>query len=218
MLFQELKVGEKLELHVKWGGMEYEIPSKVEFINKKTVIINAYSYSGNTIDFQSKTFRDVVIDLYVKNHNGKRYCWRDIKLVVVNYFGRNFYQVKTHEFKKFSEIMDRRNHPRVKLKGKCLIRENMSEAVYEGRLVNVSRDGIAFCCREDSLKGGVYEISFSDHVRKHSFNLKMNVRVVRGKKEPSGVVVYGCRILEASRDCLAYIYLKSIDDSESEAS
>ena len=33
MVLQELEVGEELELNIKWGGLKYELKSKVEIVD-----------------------------------------------------------------------------------------------------------------------------------------------------------------------------------------
>ena len=57
MVLQELEVGEELELDIKWGGLKYELKSKVEIVDADSVLINPYTYGGNTVDFSSSSFR-----------------------------------------------------------------------------------------------------------------------------------------------------------------
>ena len=198
MVLQELEVGEELELNIKWGGLKY-------------VLINPYTYGGNTVDFSSSSFRGIVIDVIEKNHNGKRYRWPAVNVSTVKRFGRSYYLINTSDYKKLAKESERRNQDRVKIGLRCVLSIYGDDGMYYGIIKDISQGGVAFIPEMDiAYEGKLIELQFADSVRGHEFQIRFKIRVVRKDME-DGKILYGCRIVEAQRDALAYLYLKTVD-------
>ena len=211
MVLQELEVGEELELNIKWGGRKYELKSKVEIVDADSVLINPYTYGGNTVDFSSSSFRGIVIDVIAKNHNGKRYKWPAVNVSTVKRFGRSYYLINTSDYKKLAKESERRNQDRVKIGLRCVLSIYGDDGMYYGIIKDISQGGVAFIPEMDiAYEGKLIELQFADSVRGHEFQIRFKIRVVRKDME-DGKILYGCRIVEAQRDALAYLYLKTVD-------
>ena len=211
MVLQELEVGEELELNIKWGGLKYELKSKVEIVDADSVLINPYTYGGNTVDFSSSSFRGIVIDVIAKNHNGKRYMWPSVNVSTVKRFVRSYYLVNTSDYKKLAKESERRNQDRVKIGLRCVLSIYGDDGMYYGIIKDISQGGVAFIPEMDIVyEGKLIELQFADSVRGHEFQIRFKIKVVRKDME-DGKILYGCRIVEAQRDALAYLYLKTVD-------
>ena len=211
MVLQELEVGEELELNIKWGGLKYELKSKVEIVDADSVLINPYTYGGNTVDFSSSSFRGIVIDVIAKNHNGKRYKWPAVNVSTVKRFGRSYYLVNTSDYKKLAKESERRNQDRVKIGLRCVLSIYGDDGMYYGIIKDISQGGVAFIPEMDIVyEGKLIELQFADSVRGHEFQIRFKIKGARKEMEYRKIL-YGCRIVEAQRDALAYLYLKTVD-------
>lgn len=210
MLLQDLVEGEELVLQAKWGGLEYDLNSKVEMIESSGVYIKTYEYGGHVVDFGAPSFKGIVINVYVNNHNGRRYFWPDVSLKVVKKGKRSYYHLTTSAYKVFAKESERRVKDRIMLDQKCTVNVHGEDDYYHGIVRDISQVGLAFYCdRELDIDGKLVRIEFEDSVGGHDFKLEFKVRKVR--TDDSGQsTLYGCRIVEASRDAMAYLYLKSL--------
>ncbi len=210
MLLQDLVEGEDLILQAKWGGLEYDLSSKVESVEGGGVYIKTYEYGGHVVDFGAPSFKGIVINVYVNNHNGKRYFWPDVSLKVVNKGNKSYYHLTTSAYKIFARESERRVKDRLLLEQNCMINLHGEDDYYHGIVRDISQVGLAFYCdRELDIDGKLVRIEFDDTVGGHEFKLEFKVRKVR--TDDSGQSrLYGCRIAEASRDAMAYLYLKSL--------
>ena len=176
-----------------------------------SVLINPYTYGGNTVDFSSSSFRGIVIDVIAKNHNGKRYRWPAVNVSTVKRFGRSYYLINTSDYKKLAKESERRNQDRVKIGLRCVLSIYGDDGMYYGIIKDISQGGVAFIPEMDIVyEGKLIELQFADSVRGHEFQIRFKIRVVRKDME-DGKILYGCRIVEAQRDALAYLYLKTVD-------
>ena len=210
MLLQDLLVGEELILQAKWGGLSYELNSKVETVESDSILIKTYEYGGHVVDFSAPSFKGIVINVYVNNHNGRRYFWPDINLSVIKKSGKNYYKITTSAYKVFARESERRVKDRLLIEKSCSVNIHGEDNYYHGIVRDISQVGLAFYC--DSIMdidGKLVRIEFEDTVGGHDFKLEFKVRKVR-TDESGEHVLYGCRIAEASKDAMAYIYLKSL--------
>lgn len=210
MLLQDLYSGEELKLQAKWGGMEYNLASKVEYVEAERILVNTYQYAGQVVDFGAPSFRGIVINVYVDNHNGKRYFWPDVSLKVVKKDNKSYYEISTSAFKLYAKEGERRVKDRLLLNKLCTINFYGEDDVYSGTVKDISQVGVGFYCDQDiDVEGKLIEIEFDDTVGEHDFKLRVKARKVRiddsGEK-----TLYGCRLVDASDDALPYMYLKSI--------
>ena len=83
--------------------------------------------------------------------------------------------------------------------------------MYYGIIKDISQGGVAFIPEMDIVyEGKLIELQFADSIRGHEFQIRFKIKVVRKDME-DGKILYGCRIVEAQRDALAYLYLKTVD-------
>lgn len=210
MLLQDLVKGEELILEAKWGGLRYDLTSAVESVENGNVLIKAYEYGGHVVDFGAPSFRGIVINVYVNNHNGRRFFWPDINLKVVRKSGKTYYEITTSAYKVFAKESERRVKDRLLLGLKCSINIHGEDSYYHGIVRDISQVGLAFYCDSPlDIDGKLIRIEFDDTVGGHDFKLEFKVRKVR-TDESGEHTLYGCRIAEASKDAMAYIYLKSL--------
>lgn len=211
MLLQDLTMGEDLTLEVLWGEFHYDISSKVEYVKKDGILITSFTYAGRTIDFNRPEFKGAVIDVYVNDPEGKRYCWKDVDIVIKSVFGKDFYMVRAHEFKKFALESERRQNDRILLNKNCNVIIEGSDTIHHVVLHDISSNGLAFLSDEDLKVGGkLIKVEFSDDVREHNFDVRLECRFVR-KTPKDAQELFACRISEANREALAYLYLKTAE-------
>ncbi len=211
MVLQDLNPGEELALEAKWGGIEYELQSKVEFVRKDYILVNAFTYGGHVVDFCSNSFRGIIINLIAKNHDGSRYCWNDVSCELVSLYGQKYYKVTTSGFKMLGKIKERRQDQRIQFDTKCKVTILDDGSIQDGVLCDISQKGIAVYLDNSRLKvGKLLEIEFSDSVRRHKFDLRFKVRIVR-KHTKNGKTLYGCRTIDATKEAFGYLYLKLLD-------
>ncbi len=211
MVLQDLNPGEELVLEAKWGGIEYELQSKVELIRKDYVLVNAFNYGGHIVDFGSSSFKGIIINVIAKNHDGKRYCWNDVNCELVNLYGKKYYRISTSGFKMIGKVKERRQDIRIKFDARCSVTILENGSTVNGVVSDISQKGIAVYIDDSNLKvGNLLEIEFADSVRRHEFDLRFKVRIVR-KSTKGGKSLYGCKIIDATRESFGYIYLKMLD-------
>lgn len=210
MQLQDLSKGEKLVLEAKWGGMQYNIDSCVEIVESSSILVAAYEYGGNIVDFGAPSFKGILINLYVNDHDGRRYFWPSVNLKVVKRQGKSYYEITTSTYKQFAKQSDRRDKDRVRLDLPCTFRVYNEDNQYKGIVHDLSQSGLAFCFDKNmNIDGKLVVVDFSDYVNGHEFTHSFKVRKVRTADE-SGQTLYGCRIVEASKDALMYLYLKDL--------
>ena len=94
---------------------------------------------------------------------------------------------------------------------RCVLSIYGDDGMYYGIIKDISQGGVAFIPEMDiAYEGKLIELQFADSVRGHEFQIRFKIRVVRKDME-DGKILYGCRIVEAQRDALAYLYLKTVD-------
>ncbi len=211
MLLQDLTMGDDLILEILWGEFHYDIKSKVEYVKKDGIPITSFTYAGRTIDFNRAEFKGAVIDVYVNDPEGKRYCWKDVDIEIKTVFGKDFYMVRAHEFKKFALESERRQNDRILLNKNCNVVFEDNGAVHHVVLHDISSTGLAFLSDEDLEVGGrLIKVEFSDDIRGHSFEVRLECRFVR-KTPKDTMELFACRISQANREALAYLYLKTAE-------
>ncbi len=210
MLLQDLVEGEELVLQAKWGGLQYDLASKVESVESSGVFIKTYEYGGQVVDFGAPSFRGIVINVYVNNHNGKRYFWPDVSLKVEKRANKTYYHLTTSAYKVFAKESERRGKDRLLIERKCTVNVHGEDDYYQGIVRDISQVGLAFYCDSKlDIDGKLVRIEFSDNIGGHEFKLEFKVRKVR--TDDSGQSrLFGCRIAEASKDAMAYLYLKAL--------
>ena len=150
----------------------------------------------------------VLNPLQIISENGKRYKWPAVNVSTVKRFGRSYYLINTSDYKKLAKESERRNQDRVKIGLRCVLSIYGDDGMYYGIIKDISQGGVAFIPEMViAYEGKLIELQFADSVRGHEFQIRFKIRVVRKDME-DGKILYGCRIVEAQRDALAYLYKK----------
>ena len=210
MLLQDLEKGEKLVLQANWGGLEYDLDSAVEEIESGGVYVKAYEYGGHVVDFGTGAFKGIVINVYVNNHHGRRYFWPDVSLKVTKRGNETYYLIQTSTYKETAREDERRSKDRILIEQSCNLSIYGEDGYYTGVVHDVSQVGISFYCdSEIEIDGRLVVVEFSDSVGDHDFTLQLKVRKVR-IDDTAEKKLYGCRIVDAGRDTMIYLYFKKL--------
>ena len=127
------------------------------------------------------------------------YCWDNIEIRA----DRNDRYLLIVE--ENPQVYNRRKYPRMPLKNSCIIRVKDTDKAYTGRMVNISANGFAFACREDSFA----EIKGKDvYVDVNDFDIldgePLEGCVIRSSNN-GGEHIVGCRMPQDSKVIKEYV-------------
>ena len=162
------------------------------------------------VDFGTGAFKGIVINVYVNNHHGRRYFWPDVSLKVTKRGNETYYLIQTSTYKETAREDERRSKDRILIEQSCNLSIYGEDGYYTGVVHDVSQVGISFYCdSEIEIGGRLVVVEFSDSVGDHDFTLQLKVRKVR-IDDTAEKKLYGCRIVEAGRDTMVYLYFKKL--------
>lgn len=127
------------------------------------------------------------------------YCWDNIEIRA----DRNDRYLLIVE--ENPQVYNRRKYPRMPLKNSCIIRVKDTDKAYTGRMVNISANGFAFACREDSFA----EIKGKDvYVDVNDFDIlggePLEGCIIRSSNN-GGEYIVGCRMPQDSKVIKEYV-------------
>ena len=127
------------------------------------------------------------------------YCWDNIEIRA----DRNDRYLLIVE--ENPQVYNRRKYPRMPLKNSCIIRVKDTDKAYTGRMVNISANGFAFACREDSFA----EIKGKDvYVDVNDFDIldgePLEGCVIRSSNN-GGEHIVGCRMPQDNKVIKEYV-------------
>ena len=127
------------------------------------------------------------------------YCWDNIEICA----DRNDRYLLIVE--ENPQVYNRRKYPRMPLKNSCIIRVKDTDKAYTGRMVNISANGFAFACREDSFA----EIKGKDvYVDVNDFDIlggePLEGCIIRSSNN-GGEYIVGCRMPQDSKVIKEYV-------------
>ena len=140
---QDVRAGMKIAVALKnVGARQSEYIGEVVSCVDTVVYVTMEDGGRDAIDAKEKHTKcqlRIVVDNVL-------YCWDDveIRLSKEKEIGRYKLYVETNP-----QVFNRRKYPRMPISNVCSIQVKGSEAVYLGRMVNISANGFAFASRED---------------------------------------------------------------------
>lgn len=211
MVLQELLLNTEIHLEIIQGEKKFEIPSKVVGTDANGIYIPVFTAGGRTLDFSGKEFSGMVYNLYcVDKRYTNRYCWRTVSIAVRKWQGKDCYLITSASFGKIGKEEDRRTDFRIDLDIPCGTTAPDEKDELEITLKNVSNEGLAIYAKKDFMEiGSVSEIKFQDEVGDHKFELKVQMKCIRKKPADAGYL-FGCTIIEQSKEWITYVFLKGL--------
>lgn len=211
MKIQELKTGTEIVLEIVWGESSYEIPSKIVLSMAGRVFIQSFTYKGNTLDLANPSFRGMTFNIYATHEeSGMRTMWRSVGLEMREVKGKIYYEIKTNAFSAESRDCERRDASRIRIGITGVVRIPTRNQEVSAEIFDFSRDGVAFLLKEDiPLVGSMVQVFFSERVRDHLFEVKVDARCVR--KKPGNPILYGCHVRVMDKEAVAYLTHKTLE-------
>lgn len=213
MLLKELGKGSAVVLELIWGNMNYKIKTQVIDTDETGILIPALMYDGVALDASSKVFQEMRFNLYGNGVDDQRICWKNLKLSNVQRERGKYYHLTVSVFNQHGGMNDQRGEKRIPmgLSAEIHIVNAESDNSFEALLKDISNEGAAIFLDERlELVGTKLDLSFADEIREHTFELRGRYQCLRIVQQEDGGYVYGLKLLEGSRDLLAYIYLKRL--------
>ena len=206
MVLQDLTVGQNVSVELTWENITYILNASTVGKNDTGILIVPVPDQDEVIQVIRYHVRHLNFTMYAIDELGNRVSWKNIKLYPMTYKDRIYFACGTNLFNANAESSERRNDQRVLLEAK-------GEIVYfdgktEGIIHDVSNSGISFIVNSDVVFDNtkVY-INFTDIINDNDFSISEAARIVRTCQNDQQTL-YGCRLLNASKDYLTYMYLK----------
>lgn len=206
MLFQDLAIGQSLSLEMVWENTKYNLDAITVGKNNTGVLIAPLENQDDTILVIRQRIRHLTFSIYTINENGDRISWKNVKVYPMTYKDRIYFACGTNLFNSKAESSERRNDKRVGLDINGEIQ--YGEGKVEGLIHDVSDSGISFEVDSDVVFDNtrVY-VGFKDVINENDFSICEVARIVRNC--PNGdKTLYGCRLMNPSKDYLTYMYFK----------
>lgn len=221
MLITDLKTGDRVTLEMKWGEALYNIPNIVIATGLDCIMINPFNVGGRMLDLGSAQFRNVVYNLYCHDKsNDTRMMFKGIVIELVqnprDKIAPAYYKISTRAFVKIAVSSERRENQRIPTDANAtLVFENTAHS-YDVHIRDVSDNGIAFYSEEQLIMDSTYfRLSFADTANGHEYGFSFKCRLAREQLignpgNPDFMAVYGCVILNRTREYLEYVCLKKM--------
>lgn len=194
-------------VQMAWEKNKLEFPSKVVMRDENGIYITPYFRENRPVPLHITMRDEVVCSVFADDPiTGSRIAWKNLDLETRDVGHRKLYYVNTSGFNSDSFEAERRVHERTleEKRGFLTIDNKQLPVVVH----DISDNGLSFYISQETTVplAGHFFIHFNDSVRQEYFELKIKCKVVRSR-EQDGNLIYGCKVLEPSRDYLLYVYL-----------
>ncbi len=214
MNLKELTTGTPVKLEIIRDSQGFEVATVVVGVSTidfgpGSALLKPLSLNGDTLDLGSSKYGDVRYNLYTNNTDGDRICWNDVSISKKEFKGTEFYIATAKAHLAASIVNDRRANKRVVLHAPCTVLNRINGKENPAIIYDISDSGIAVFC-DDSLRVDTpYQIKFTEQVNGTDYHLIIDCICVRiGTAEDKKL--YGCKMTNASRDVVSYIYIKKL--------
>lgn len=209
MKLQDVKIGTAMELEVEWGEHKFKIPTHAIGANDGGLLIKPMTYNKQVIDLGAANEKDMVFTLYANDPvTDVRQAWRNLELKTILYKGHLYYAAKANKFKMNATTSERRVHHRMKIDVDGTLMLNGYEGGVQVQIIDLSDSGVSYTTDDDiAVEKVPTSLVFTDKVRDEAFQVKLKCIKVR-QGEYDGKTLWGCRVLEADKNMLAYICQK----------
>lgn len=215
MTLQDMAVGQPVSLELVWGAQTFEIKTSVVGINENGVLVKPFIYNGVVINLPENKLRDVIFNIYtIDARTNSRKTWKNATVVPVVHKGRTYYACSVNAYKKIASDSERRNHQRTMLNINGVLSGATPGQNYPIKIRDISDNGISFLVDDEiALDSPYFKIIFTDTVRGNLFKLTISCRSVRNMLQGEDMF-HGCRILEADKNLLMYVFMKRMETKD----
>lgn len=213
MLIDELEKGSAVILQYVSEDGTIEITSKVAGIGDNAILAEPIKSVRNTGRRDIKNFDGAVCNLFADDNDGKRVGWFNVIVKTMDYKQHSYYLICTRSFNRDASLSDRRGNDRIKLEGMIARVEKSDVSVKDVYLYDMSNNGISFFgSGSDDYLNRRLAIRIEDVIDNEEIKVSVHCTCVRAEKEgEDGRVIFGCRIGEAERPYLTYIFRKRLE-------
>ncbi len=211
-LMEELGVGGFMGVQDIMKGMKIVIVPNSPVNGKKEAIGEVVAREDKTIFVTLKDENAVIIAKNDKHTTCKLrivvdnvlYSWDNVNIQPSNQRHNEAGQYKLYVDTN-PQVYNRRKYPRMPFDNRCTIKVEGDDKKYQGRMVNISANGFAFCVKDDifeNLKGKDVTLDIEDFTVLGDRALEG--RIIRSSNN-EGEHIVGCRMPEDSREIKEYV-------------
>ncbi|MCR5665887.1 MAG: PilZ domain-containing protein [Eubacterium sp.] len=216
MYLDELLTGERVFLEMRKGSSVYEVVTKVvgtAHVDERQALLQPFSYKGKVMDLGNHGVSDVVFSIYTVDGNHERIGWSNVKIRMVEYKGQKYYAATSQKFHERSDVAERRENERIQVHIPATMLARAEQRTYPVEITDVSDSGIAFITKKDLVMVNRHcQLTFSDEINGSDYDIEVDCTCVRKESTNDGMYIYGCEVMDASQQMLAYVYIKKIMD------
>lgn len=205
MILQELYKAKNVIVQIVWGEKVVEFYTDVFGRDDNGIYITPYLLEGKPLLLKINAHSGIVCNIFGDSpEDGKRMSWRNVDLNAVDADGKICYYVTTSTFNQIGNNDERRREDRVVITKRGNVWDEKTQKYIEVRVHDISDSGISFYAPMSfELESSFFTLEFCDTVNGNAFNFTLSCKVVRNKPV-KGMMFYGCRIQEPTREFLLY--------------
>lgn len=212
MLLGELQVGTPITLEIVAGNKKFEVPLKVMKRDTISIYTEAFRYGGKVVDFKQKGFEHLLFNVYASDANSHgRFAWKGVSAQLITSGGVPYYKLQARNSVMHGVSLNRRGEKRHELNtaGQAFsMATGMGSAVH---VFDVSSQGLSFLASPGFAEvNEVVDIRFISSIFDKNFDIALAVQVVRIVPKKGGNVLYGCKVINPSRDFQTFVNIKTL--------
>ncbi|SDB35170.1 PilZ domain-containing protein [Eubacterium oxidoreducens] len=214
MYLNELLAGERVFLEMRKDSSVYEVVTTVVGTaqgEERQALLQPFVYKGKVMDLGNQGVDNVVFSLYTVNENKERIGWSNVRIRMIDYKGNKFYAATSQKFHEISDTAERRDNKRIQIDRPATMLDRSENKSYQVTVLNISDTGIAFVTQDDIVLVNRHcRLTFHDEINGSDYELVVDAICIRKERMYNKGYLYGCEVMEASHQVLAYVYIKKI--------
>ncbi len=212
MLLGELAVGTPIILEIVAGSKKFSVSVSIKKKEPGAIYTEIFRYGGKVIDFSQKGFDHLMFNVYATSaQNQGRFVWKNVIMELVHSRGTDYYKLRTKSNLMQGVSLNRREEKRQQMDspGQAFsMNTGMGAAVL---IHDISSQGISFVTGPGfAAVGEVVDLRFVEIVGDRTFDIATAVQVVRIVPKNHGNVLYGCKVINPSRDFQTFVNIKAL--------
>ncbi len=218
MLLSELEVGTPITLEIVAGNKKFDVPLKVLKKESSAIYTETFRYGGKVIDFSQKGFEHLMFNVYASDAKSQgRFVWKGVVMQLTQSKGVPYYRLQSKSSLLQGVSINRRGEKRLPMDvpGQAFsTNSGMGASVI---ISDISSQGISFVTGQGFvMEGEVVDLRFiEDLVDKH-FDIATMAQCVRIVPKGNGNVLYGCKIINPSREYQTFVCMKALFEKKFE--
>ena len=213
MFLSDLPVGTPIILEIVAGSKKFNVPVTIKKKEPNSIFTEIFKYGGKVIDFSQKGFEHLMFNVYATSslNQGGRFVWKNVVMELVHSRGEDYYKLHTKANFMQGASLNRREEKRQQMDtpGQAF---SMNTGFGSAVLIHdISSQGISFISGPGfAAVGEVVDLRFIEVVGDRTFDIGTAVQVVRIVPKTHGNVLYGCKVINPSREFQTFVNIKAL--------